>query len=107
MFVLGGVILGLGEVLYYLLWFYLWVLVGRAIVSWVSADPHNAVVRALVHATDPPLRTVRRLLPMSLRYFPIDVAFLVLVALVFLAQYAAAEQLMALGTRMSGPGYAI
>jgi uncharacterized protein YggT (Ycf19 family) len=107
MFVLGSVILGLGEVLYYFLWFYLWVLAFRAILSWVNADPHNTVVRVLVHATDPPLRLVRRLLPVSLRFFPIDVAFLVLVALVFLAQYAAAQQLMDLGTRISGPGYVI
>src|SRR5438477_4386073 len=105
MFILGNVIRGLGEVLHYFFWVYLWVLVGRAIISWVNADPHNAIVRVLVQATDPPLRLIRRMLPMSLRYFPIDVAFLVLLALVIFAEYAVAQTLIDIGYRLKGPAY--
>ena len=105
MFILGNVIRGLGEVLHYFFWVYLWVLVGRAIISWVNADPHNAVVRFLVQATEPPLRLVRRMLPASLRYFPIDVAFLVLLGLVIFAEYAIAQTLIDIGIRMKGPAY--
>ena len=42
---LGNVIRGVGVVLQYFLWAYMWVLVGRAIISWVNADPHNACRR--------------------------------------------------------------
>ena len=105
MFILGNVLIGLGQVLYYFFQFYIWVLIGRAIISWVNADPHNAIVRVLVQATDPPLRVIRRMLPMSLRYFPIDIAFLVLFALVLFAKYAVADTLIDIGVRLKGPTY--
>jgi YggT family protein len=107
MFILGNVIQGLGMVLHYFLWFYFGVLVGRLVVSWVNADPRNGIVRFLVQATEPPLRLIRRMLPTSLRHFPIDVAFAVLVALVIFAEYAVAQSLIDLGLRVKGPGYAI
>ena len=104
MFILGNILIGLGKVLFYFLYFYLLVLIGRAIVSWVSADPRNGIVRFLVQATDPPLRVIRHMLPASLRSFPLDVAFLVLLALVIFAEYAVAQSLMDIGVRLRGPG---
>ena len=104
MFIVGNILIGLGKVLFYFLYFYLLVLIGRAIVSWVSADPRNGIVRFLVQATDPPMRVIRHMLPVSLRSFPIDVAFLVLLALVVFAQYAVAQSLMDIGVRLRGPG---
>ena len=47
MFILGNILIGLGRVLFYFFQFYMIVLLGRAIVSWVSADPRNAIVRFL------------------------------------------------------------
>ncbi|HEV7500540.1 MAG TPA: YggT family protein [Vicinamibacteria bacterium] len=101
---LGNVLIGLGRVLFYFFQFYMIVLLGRAIVSWVSADPRNTIVRFLVQATDPPLRVIRHRLPASLRYFPLDVAFLVLLALVIFAEYAVAQTLMDIGVHLRGPG---
>jgi YggT family protein len=82
MLALGSVLNGVAAVLYYLLFFYQWILIARAIISWVSADPRNPIVGFLHAVTDPALRVIRRRLPTSLRYFPLDVAFLVLFALV-------------------------
>ena len=42
---------------------YKWVVVIRALVSWVSPDPANPIVRALVVVTEPVLRPFRRLIP--------------------------------------------
>lgn len=42
---------------------YFWVLLIRALVSWVSPDPHNPIVRFLVLVTEPVLRPLRRLVP--------------------------------------------
>jgi YggT family protein len=100
MFVLGNVLVGLGQVLYFGLQVYFWVLIGRAIISWVNADPRNPIVQFLVRATDPPLRVIRKLLPMSLRYFPLDIAFLVLMGLVLFLQYAVAASLVEAGRRL-------
>jgi YggT family protein len=85
---------GLARVLEMVLWIYQWILIARAVISWVNADPRNPIVRFLHAATDPPLRVIRRLLPTSLRYFPLDVAFLVLFGLVIFAQYGIVQSLV-------------
>lgn len=94
MLVLANVLLGLGEVLGGVLWLYQWILVARMIVSWVSADPRNPIVSFVHAATEPPMRLIRRRLPTSLRYFPLDIAFLVLFALVILARYGIVQSLL-------------
>lgn len=42
---------------------YFWVIVVRALLSWVSPDPYNPIVRALAAVTEPVLRPLRRLVP--------------------------------------------
>ena len=42
---------------------YVWIIIIRALISWVSPDPFNPVVRFLYRATEPVLRPVRRNLP--------------------------------------------
>jgi hypothetical protein len=43
------------------------------------------------------------MLPTNLRYFPVDIAFLVLLAIVLFSQYAIAQTLIDIGLRMRGP----
>jgi len=64
------------------------------IISWVSADPRNPIVSFILAATEPPMRLIRRRLPTSLRYFPLDVAFLVLFGIVILARYGIVQSLL-------------
>ena len=42
---------------------YTWIIVARAIISWVSPDPYNPIVRFLYRITEPVLRPVRYRLP--------------------------------------------
>lgn len=100
MFILGNILVGLAQALSGALQIYMFVLIGRAIVSWVDADPRNAIVRILILATEPPLRVIRRLLPASLRYFPLDIAFLVLFGLLIFAQYAVVQSLFDIAERL-------
>jgi YggT family protein len=94
MILLANVLIGLAQALYWALEVYKWLLIGRMILSWVSADPRNPIVQLLYAATEPPLRLIRRRLPTSLRYFPLDVAFLVLFGLVLFAQYGLVQSLL-------------
>lgn len=103
MFVFGNILIGFARVLDMFLTLYFWLLIGRAIVSWVNADPRNGIVRFLIMATDPPLWVIRRLLPRSLRYFPLDIAFLVLLGIVIFAQYALVQSLLEMGVRLNKP----
>jgi len=43
---------------------YMWIIIARAIVSWVSPDPYNPIVRFLYRVTEPVLRPIRHRLPM-------------------------------------------
>jgi YggT family protein len=100
--VLGNVLIAIGVVLDYSLQLYMFILFGRAIVSWVNADPRNGIVRFLVLATEPVTERVRRLLPMKLRYFPLDLAFLVTLGIVLFLRFALAHTLIGAGMRMGG-----
>ncbi|HLF56834.1 MAG TPA: YggT family protein [Thermoanaerobaculia bacterium] len=61
--VLSGFSLSLLQVVVGLLNVYTWVVIARALVSWVNPDPRNPIVRFLVLATEPVLRPFRKLVP--------------------------------------------
>ena len=42
---------------------YFYIVIGRAIISWVNPDPYNPIVRFLHSATEPVLYRIRKLLP--------------------------------------------
>lgn len=42
---------------------YMWVIIIRALISWVSPDPYNPIVQILYKLTEPVLRPLRRLVP--------------------------------------------
>ncbi len=100
MLALGSALIGLAAVLYLALNIYWWILLARAVVSWVNADPRNPIVRFLHQVTDPLTAVIRRRLPANLRYFPLDIAFLVLLALVTFGLYGIVPMLADYGTRL-------
>ena len=65
MFVVGNLVEALAALLHLVLNIYIWILIARAIVSWVSPDPSNPIVRFLYRVTEPVLRPVRDLLPLQ------------------------------------------
>lgn len=74
------------QVLDTLLWLYMWIVIGRALVSWLSPDPYNPIVRFLYNATEPLMYRVRRLLPLfagGIDFSP----FIVILAIVFLQRF--------------------
>jgi YggT family protein len=64
-FVLGNLLEALAAVLHLVLNIYIWILVARAIISWVNPDPYNPIVRFLYRVTEPVLRPVRNVLPLQ------------------------------------------
>lgn len=45
---------------------YIFIVIARALISWVSPDPYNPIVRFLHNATDPLLYRIRRLIPFQM-----------------------------------------
>lgn len=63
MFMLGNFILALAKLINMAFTAYIWIVIARAVISWVNADLYNPVVRFLVQVTDPVLDKIRRYLP--------------------------------------------
>jgi len=61
--VLAAVLVPLVQVLDWAVQLYIYVVIARALVSWVNPDPYNPIVRFLHTATEPVLYRIRRLLP--------------------------------------------
>jgi YggT family protein len=66
MFVANYFILAVAQVVDILLFSYMCLIIGRAVISWVSADPYNPVVRFIYEVTEPVLSRIRRTLPVAL-----------------------------------------
>ena len=80
-------------VLTYVLWFYLLLLIGRLIISWIQAfsrDWHPTgivlvIAEVMYTATDPPLRLLRRYIPsVRLGTVALDLSFMVLFLVIFI-----------------------
>jgi len=82
MFIITNFLLAIAQVLDIVLWTYMLIVIVRALISWVSPDPYNPIVRFLYSATEPVLYRVRRYLPV---FGGIDLSPLVVIlALIFL-----------------------
>ncbi|SDO47263.1 YggT family protein [Desulforhopalus singaporensis] len=66
MFVVNNFMMAVAQLLDFVLTAYVWIIIGRAVVSWVGADPYNPIVRFLYEATEPALSRIRRVLPISM-----------------------------------------
>jgi YggT family protein len=42
---------------------YMWIIIARALISWVNPDPYNPIVSFLYRATEPVLCRIRRVIP--------------------------------------------
>jgi YggT family protein len=63
MFVAGNFLLALARLLEIAITAYIWIIIARALLSWVSPDPYNPIVRFLYRVTEPVLRPIRYRLP--------------------------------------------
>ncbi len=61
-----GILLdSIASLLNFILQAYMFVIIGRAIISWVNPDPYNPIVRTLHNLTEPVLYRVRKALPFT------------------------------------------
>jgi len=82
-YVLGDFLLAVAKLVDYVLYAYMWIIVIRALLSWVNPDPWNPIVRFLHQVTEPVLRPIRRRLP----YGAIDFSPLVVILAIYFLQW--------------------
>jgi YggT family protein len=84
--VFSNLLTAIAKVLDVVLVMFMWVVIARAILSWVSPDPYNPIVRFIHNITEPVLYQIRKRLPLS--FGGIDFSpILVLLAIIFLRQF--------------------
>jgi YggT family protein len=84
MFVLENLIFALAKIIDIGLTIYMWLIIGRALISWVNPDPYNPIVTFLYRATEPVLAPIRRWIP--LRGMGIDISPIIVILIIYFLQ---------------------
>ena len=87
MFILGNFLSATAKILEIVLQLYMWIIIIRALLSWVNPDPYNPIVQFLNSITEPVLYRVRQLIPMSgmgIDFSPIIVILVIIFLQAFL-----------------------
>ena len=94
---MDNVVIGIARVLEIILEIYMWVIIIRALISWVNPDPYNPIVQVLTRLTEPVLKPIRKLVPPY--KVGIDFSPLIAVLIIIFLQYALIKNLYRLGAR--------
>lgn len=99
MFVMTNLLLALARILHIVLNLYMWLIIARAILSWVSPDPYNPIVRFLYSITEPVLAAIRRRLPLF--FGGIDFSPMVVILVIIFLDNFIVPSLTGMALRMS------
>lgn len=86
MFILANFFNAVAIVLYHALNIYFWIVIAGAVLSWVSPDPYNPIVRFINSATEPVFYQIRKRLPVNLGGIDIS-PIIVILAIYFLQAF--------------------
>jgi YggT family protein len=97
MFIVGNLLQALAIVIDYMLWAYMWIIIARALISWVNPDPWNPIVRFLERATEPVLHPIRRRVRFGMG---LDLSPLIAILVIIFLQVALVQSLKEVAFRM-------
>ena len=97
MFVLGNFIIAIARIISAILTILTWIIVIRALISWVNPDPYNQIVQFLYRVTEPILMPIRRILP-AMGGFDLS-SIVALVGIVFIRSFLV-QTLIEFGMRL-------
>ena len=98
MFVLSNFIIALAKVIDIVLTIYMWIIIFRALISWVNPDPYNQIVIFLYRVTEPVLRPIRRRLPMG--NIGIDFSPVIVILVIIFLKYFLVETMIQMATHL-------
>ncbi len=98
MFVIGNFLMAFAQVLDIILNIYMWVIIIAALISWVTPDPYNPIVRFLYRATEPVLRPIRRTIGTALG--GIDVSPVIAILGIMFLRYFIVRSLVDIAARL-------
>lgn len=98
MFIIGNFIIALATVIDYVLVLYMWIVIARAVLSWVNPDPSNQIVRIIYNMTEPVLYQIRHRLPVT--FGGIDLSPIVIFLIIIFLQKFVVTSLFVFGNSM-------
>lgn len=98
MFIAANFVSALATVLSYVLEIYTWVIIIRALISWVNPDPYNPVVQFLYKVTEPVLYPLRKM--MRTYSTGIDLSPLVAILIIMFLKQFLVSSLFELASRL-------
>ncbi len=99
MFVIANFLAAVARILDIALTLFMWIIIARAVISWVNPDPYNAIVRFLISVTEPVLSPIRRRMPFSLGGIDFS-PIIVILAIIFIQSFLV-QSLLQLAHRMA------
>jgi YggT family protein len=97
MFIFGNLFHAVAFILDTILTIYMWIIIISALISWVSPDPYNPIVRFLYSVTDPVLRPIRKRIGIAMG---IDISPMILILLILFIKYFLVASLFDLAAKM-------
>ncbi|MGD9731637.1 MAG: YggT family protein [Desulfamplus sp.] len=86
MFIIGNFLKAVAVVLDYTLSIFMWIIIARAVLSWVNPDPYNSIVRFIHNITEPVLYQIRKHIPVN--FGGIDISpVVVMLGIIFLQNF--------------------
>ena len=86
MIILSNFLIAIAKVLDIVLSIFMWIVIARAVLSWVSPDPYNPIVRFIHKVTEPVLYQIRKRIPVN--FGGIDFSpIIVFLAIIFLQRF--------------------
>jgi len=81
MFIIINLLNAIATVIDWILNIYMFLIIARAVISWVNPDPYNPIVNFLYQTTEPVLYRIRRYLPF--RGMAIDISPLIAFIIIY------------------------
>lgn len=101
MFAFANLISAIAQILDIALSVYLWIIIARALISWVNPDPYNPIVRFLYQITEPLLYRVRRVVPFL---GGLDLSPMIVILAIYFIKRFAVVTLIELAVRLKAGG---
>ncbi len=99
MFIASNFILALARILSMILSIFTWLIIIRALISWVNPDPYNPIVQFLYKVTEPVLYSIRRILPFGFRT-GIDISPIIAIMIIIFLKAFLVQSLFDLALKM-------
>jgi YggT family protein len=71
----------IAQIVHIALTLYIYVIIARAVISWIRVNPYNSIVQLIFKITEPPLEFLRRFVPIfgGLDLSPVILIFIVMI----------------------------